>query len=792
MKFSKQWLEQYLGTQLSPEQLADQLTMAGFEVESIEPVAPDFSAIVVGQVLTVDKHPNADKLNICQVDVAQTEPLSIVCGAPNVKAEMKIPVALLGAELPGGFKIKKAKLRGVESSGMLCSAKELGLAEVSEGLLALSSDAPVGQDVREFLNLNDVAIDLSVTPNRGDCLSIRGIAREVSTINKIDFNQKNHNVEPEIKDIFSANISAPQGCARYVGRVIKNINIKAESPLWLQESLRRSGLRSVDPVVDVTNYVLLELGQPLHAFDLDKLKGAIDVRFAKSGETLDLLNDESVELNDKTLLITDKSGPIAIAGVMGGLHSSVTQETTNIFLESAFFDPISLAGCARSYGLQTDAAFRFERGVDPALQVKAIERATELLLSIVGGEPGPVVETSDEKYLPRPITLSLHLSKIEKLLGIQIADQTTEDILTRLGFEITKKDQSIWTVIAPSWRFDMSIEEDLIEEIARIYGYNNIPVQHYQADVILPLNSAAKIPLHRIQNFMRNRGYHETITYSFIDEKNQRLFDPEGTLVTLDNPIASNMSIMRTTLWPSLVEVLLYNLNRQQNRVRLFETGLRFKRDGDDIVQERMLAGLAYGPALPEQWDSEKALVNFFDVKGDLEALFKLGYDQNQFTFKTGVHAALHPGQSAEIYKENVLIGYVGALHPTIQQKLKIPKMVYLFELLLEPIQQAVLPSYVDVSKFPAARRDIAIVLEKAIPYADIKAVIDEAAGDFLTDLVVFDLYQGKEDNFSGKNIALGLTFQHPSRTLNDSEINNLVSKVINLLEVKLGAKLRD
>ncbi|MGD9153584.1 MAG: phenylalanine--tRNA ligase subunit beta [Gammaproteobacteria bacterium] len=784
MKFSQQWLQELVKTKLTTESLVNQLTMAGLEVDKVEPVAGKFTNVVVGKVLDVAPHPNADKLQICTVDIGKSEKLNIVCGAKNVRKNLKVAVAQIGAILPGDFKIKKAKLRGVESCGMLCSEKELGLAETSAGIMELPTDAPVSKNVINYLNLDDVTITIDLTPNRGDCASLIGIAREVSAINKCKYYlPKIKTIKPVVKDSLAINLAAPKECSRYVGRVIRDINLKASTPLWMQERLRRSGIRSIDPIVDVTNYVLLELGQPMHAFDLANISQGINIRLAKKGEQLTLLDETKISLTPQDLVIADHKQPVALAGVMGGLNSGITPNTRDIFLESAFFDPIKIAATAKHYNLQTDSSYRFERGVDYKLQVKAMELAAQLLLDIVGGKPGPVIEKYSREFLPKPAKIKLRLSRIEKMLGIKIPTKTVYDILQRLGM-LVKKSTKICHVTIPSHRFDCTIEIDLIEELARIYGYENIPARTYAADLVVPPISATKTPTQIIRELLQARDYHEVITYSFVDPKMQQLLDPEQTPIALTNPIANNMSVMRTNLWPGLLETLIYNLNRQQERIRLFEIGLRFCKAKGKLQQQRVIAGIAYGAVYSEQWGENKRLIDFYDVKADLESLGK-------FTFHPHSHAALHPGKSAQICKSQKPIGYLGVLHPNIAGILELKHEVILFELLLDEVQQKAISKYQPISKYPAIRRDLAFLAKKEISAAQIKAIIEQKAGKLLTDLIIFDVYQSKDISAEQKSIALGLTLQDASRTLNDSEVNELLTEVITSLEEKLGLELR-
>lgn len=802
MKFSEQWLRQWVNPNLTTEELVEQLTMAGLEVESCQPVAGKFDRVIVAEVLQVEPHPNADKLSLCMVSTGSGDPKQIVCGAPNVRQGLKAPFAPVGASIDD-LKIKRVKLRGVESFGMLCSERELGISDNHVGLLELPDDAPLGESIRDYLELDDTIIDLDLTPNRSDCLGIVGLSREVGVLNNLDVTEPDMpTVGNKIDAVFPVALDAKAACPRYVGRVINDIDVNAKTPLWMKERLRRSDLRSIDPVVDVTNYVMLELGQPLHAFDRDRLTGEIVVRLSSEGDTIVLLDGKEIELIKDTLLITDSSGPIAIAGVMGGLSTAVTQETCNIFLESAFFSPIALAGKARSYGLNTDASHRFERGVDHAVQVRAIERATELLLQIAGGEPGPVTETVSQQHLPRSQQVKLRSHRIQRLLGIDVSAGEVDEILTRLGlpFERRREDSSVsWLVSSPSHRFDITLEVDLIEEISRIYGYNNLPVTVPKADLNMSQQTEAQQMLAGIRRQLVARGYQEAITNSFVDAGLEAILDPDNEPIPLANPLSADLAVMRTSLWPGLMKTLIYNKNRQQERIRLFETGLRFIQqpnqqqvDLDEIQQEKVLAGVVCGARLPELWSNSKEKVDFYDVKGDLQSILALTGDLEGITFATASHPALHPGQSAVIHRGEEVLGYLGLLHPRVQEQLELHEPVYLFELALDLLITGSLPEFTALSKFPEVRRDIAIIVDRDVLSGHIRACILENAGNWLQDLKLFDVYQGKGIDPNRKSIALGLTFQHPSRTLTDDDVNNSVDRIVELLQDRYKASLRN
>ncbi|WGL16797.1 phenylalanine--tRNA ligase subunit beta [Microbulbifer bruguierae] len=794
MKFSNAWLREWVNPDLTAQQLADQITMAGLEVDAVEAVAGEFSGVVVGEIVGCEQHPDADKLRVCKVKGHPEGEMQVVCGAPNARVGIKIPFALVGAKLPGDFKIKKAKLRGVESFGMLCAQTELELGDDSDGIWELPADAPTGTDLREYLLLNDSTIEVDLTPNRSDCLGVAGIAREVGVLNRCAVTEPSiEAVTPRIDDSLPVSLLAEDACPRYVGRVIRNIDISATTPLWMQERLRRSGVRSIDPVVDVTNYVLLELGQPMHAFDLAKLSGGIFVRMAEQGEKLTLLDAQEVELKSDTLVIADEKGPLAIAGIMGGLDSCVTENTKDIFLESAFFSPLAIAGKARSYGLHTDSSHRFERGVDYRLQEKAVERATQLLLDIVGGEPGPVHLREVTEAMPAERRITLRRERVKTGLGIALSDEEIVDIITRLGLEKLSESEEGWNFLVPSFRFDIAIEADLLEELARVYGYNRIPSVSMKASLDIVPRAEAAVAQSRLEQTLLARGYQEAITFSFIDSESSAKFDPDVEPVALQNPISAELSVMRTTLMAGLVKALQYNLNRQQDRLRLFETGLRFVpgQSVAELKQERMIAGLIYGTRQPEGWTGGKDLVDFYDIKADVEALLTHYEAEGEFTFAPAKHPALHPGQCAQVLRKGVPVGIIGALHPQLQQAFDLPKAAFLFELSLDAMGQAVIPSFAPLSKFPEVRRDLAVLADVETPVGHLAQTAVEAAGEFLTDFNIFDVYQGKGIDFNRKSVAMGLTFQHPSRTLTDEEINAAIEAVVGELKQKYNASLR-
>ncbi len=791
MRFNEAWLREWVNPAIDTDTLVKQLTMAGLEVDAVEPAAPAFTGVVVGQVESCEPHPDADKLSVCQVTNG-TDTVQVVCGASNVRTGLKIPFAQVGAVLPGDFKIKKAKLRGQESNGMLCGASELGLEDLIDGLMELPEDAPVGTDFRDYLQLNDAVIEVDLTPNRADCLSVRGIAREVGVMNQSPLANMNiDKVAPAIDDTLSVTLADSESCPRYLGRVIKGVNVNAASPLWLIERLRRAGLRTIDPIVDVTNYVLLELGQPLHAFDLAKLNGGITVRKAKAEEKLLTLDDQELTLRDDTLVIADDSEALALAGVMGGKPSSVTSDTQDIFLECAFFAPLAIAGKARSYGLHTDSSHRYERGVDPQLQNEAIERATALILDIAGGQPGPVSEAVDESKLPRQAEITLRADRIEGLLGMGLPAEQVEDILSRLGMEVsTQESGKEWMVLAPSWRFDMAIEADLIEELARIYGYEKLPSR-------VPAGSPSGEPVaeqtvsqRRLGDALIDRGYLEAITYTFVEPGLLKQVEPRVEPLPLLNPISTDLGVMRTTLLAGLFSTARHNLNRQADRLRLFETGLRFVPTEQGLEQTPMIAGLLYGSAQPQNWEGKRP-VDFFDLKGDVEALLTLS-DADAFRFEPGEHPALHPGQTAALTRDGDVVGFLGRIHPRLAADLDLPAQLYAFELALAPLLDGVLPKFAGVSDQPRMRRDLAFVVEDSVPAGDLVEAVRNACDERLTGVRIFDIYQGDSIGENRKSLALGLTFQDRSRTLKDQEVNDLVDAVVSQLKQQFNATLRD
>ncbi len=792
MQFSEQHLRQQVNPNVDSATLAHRLTMAGLEVDAMNSMAPAFTGVVVGEVIACEQHPDADKLRVTQVNIGQQQALQIVCGAANVRVGLKVPVATVGAVLPGDFKIKSAKLRGVASEGMLCAEQELGLAEQSDGLWELPDDAPVGQCIRDYLTLDDQLIELGITPNRGDCLSVRGLVRETAAIFDIDHQLQQPAVVPAvINDQVQVQLSAAQACPRYAGRVIRGIRSGSVSPAWLVDVLKRHGVRSLHPVVDVTNWVMLSLGQPMHAFDLSAVSGSVKVRYANDGEELTLLDGQQIKLLPESLVIADEQKALALAGIMGGKASAVEDDTVDLFLEAAFFAPLALAGQARRYGLHTDSSHRFERGVDPELPVQAIEMATALILAIVGGEAGPCTVAEQPQYLPPVANIHLRRQRIGQVLGFTLSDDEVAAYLRRLGMQVASVADG-WQVQAPSHRFDINIEIDLVEELARLYGYNRLPVTAPTASVRLQPSNESTVSLRRLKHALVDMDYQEAITFSFVEPTLLQDFDPGVTALALANPISADLSVMRTSLWPGLVQAVRHNQARQQSRVRLFESGLRFVPDVDGLRQEPMLAGIATGNCRALNWTNDKKPLDFYDVKGNIETLLEVAGVAGQVSFVSAQHPALHPGQAANVCLQGEVIGIMGALHPSLIQKLDLEGPVYVFELSLNALNgRARLPAFKALSRFPEMRRDFALVVADSIVAADLISVIKASAGEWLQSVQVFDLYRGRGVNEGHYSLAVTLAWQHPERTLQDAEVQASSEAVISTLSTQLGVVLR-
>lgn len=784
------WLQEWVDIKdISTQQLCDQLTMAGLEVDGVEPAAADFNGVVIAEIVACEKHPEADKLSVCSVNAGEAETLQIVCGAANARAGIKIPCAKVGAVLPGNFKIKKAKLRGVESFGMLCAAEELGMAESSDGLLELPQDAPIGTDIREYFQLEDEVVEVDLTPNRGDCLSILGLSREVATLNKLSLNTLDvGSVAAVHEDNKSIEVSAPDKCPRYVGRLIKNINNNALTPVWMQERLRRCGIRPISVVVDITNYVMLELGQPMHGFDADIINGGIEVRNAKENEKLVLLDGKELELNSEHLVIADDSGALALAGVMGGEKSGVTDGTNNIFFESAHFAQLALAGVARSYGLHTDSSHRFERGVDAQLPIKAIERATALLLEIAGGEAGEIKDVMSEAHMPTRSEVSLSHAKLESKLGMKLPAEEVKSILDSLEISAQSTDDG-WSAQAPSHRFDIAIEEDLIEEVARIYGYDRLPVCTPSASAPSLLVEAQRTDL-QVKDRLLERGLSEVITYSFIDQKSAKAIAAELEPLALANPISQDLSVMRPSLLAGLLKTIDYNVKRQQAGVHVFELGTSFVPEGEQLEQPKWIAAARFGQLQSESWHGKNRDVDFYDMKADVEAI--LAGVAGEVTFAATEALPWHPGQSAQVLLDGKEIGVVGAVHPEVAKAFGIKKPVFGFELLAESIVNQALPEFEEVPRFPEMRRDIALLLSSDTTANQVISAIYQAKIQHLSRINVFDVYKGEHLPEGKYSLALSLHFRDLESTLTDELVNEQLDSVVSLLKQELKAELRD
>lgn len=785
MQFSQQWLYSWVNPQLSSEQLAHTLTMAGLEVEKTELAAPPFTGVVVAEVKSVQKHPDADRLNITQIDAGTGELIQIVCGAPNVQVGIKVPCALAGAVLPGNFKIKPTKMRGQESNGMLCSAKELGLIDQVNGLLILPNDAPVGKNIRDYLQLDDHLHTLKITPNRADCLSIKGIAREVGALTQTNLSLPDiPTIAAETDTIQPVQLQAPEDCGRFLTRVIQNINTQATTPMWLKQHLERSGLRSINPLVDIGNYVMLELGQPLHMFDADKLNGDLIVRRAKDGEILACLNDKTVTLTSNTLVVADEKKVLSIAGLMGGSSSAVDENTCNVVIESAWFTPEIIAGKSRQYGFGSDSSFRFERGVDFNLQHQAIERATALIKEICNGSIGRVNEVNGN--LPTTKQVKVRTSRVEKVLGVSISANNINIILQHLGLEPQACDNGFITT-SPSFRFDIQIEADLIEEIGRVYGYENIPDDHTNGKLSMVALPENKKPLFSIYHQLANHGYQEVVSYAFVEEAWEHDLAGNQNPIRLKNPIASHLSVMRSTLFGGLIEILHNNLNRKQNRVRIFEVARVFHQRDAEYLQTNKIAGLAYGSATPEQWGETNRTVDFYDVKNDVLALLGM----QQLTFRAAQHPALHPGRTAEIVHNDQVIGVLGELHPRWTQKYDLPQSPLLFELNLAAALNQSKIIYQPVSKFQPVRRDLAFIIDEQVTAQQLLNTLAKIDHPAIQEIALFDVYRGQGVAEGKKSLAVKIILQSLGQTLTDEEVDKIVTEIIDFAK-QIGAELRN
>jgi len=787
MNISTSWLREWISPLVTDEVLAEQLTMAGLEVDGIDTVAPSFTKVVVGHVLSCEKHPDADKLNLCQVDVGETDPVQIICGAKNVRTGLKVMAAMVGAKLPGDFKIKKAKLRGVESFGMICSESELGMSDASDGIAELDSEAPIGQDIREYLDLDDNIIELDITPNRGDCFSVLGVAREVSANYNMAFVMPEVEVNTVGESSISTKVSNVAACPKYLTRVINGIDNTVETPKWMTDKLIRSGQATHSPVVDITNYVLMELGQPMHAFDLSRINGAINVRNAVAGETLELLNESTVELKDNTLVIADDDSVLAIAGVMGGELSATQTSTTDILLESAFFEPVSIAGKARDYGLHTESSLRFERGVDFGITELALDRAAQLVVQICGGEVSKISANIDETSLPELTPITITKDKIQQVLGFALDSNWIEEKFINLDFEISNKTDDSWTIIPPSFRFDIRIPADLIEELARLYGYDKLPVQKLSLDANINAIQEAQIDKYDVMQALVSRGYQEVITYSFISEKYQDLLDPSAEKITLSNPISADMSTMRSSLWAGLLQTVESNQRRGHTDARFFEIGLCFGGVNAD-EQSNKLAGVISGNRFDAQWSSETQPLDFFDAKADLESILSL--TSASFDFAAAEHPALQKGQTAMIMLDGQQVGWIGALSPIVQKELSVSKC-YVYEIDLAVALSGKISKYLPFSSYQQAQRDIALVVDQTTPVAQLTDAINELNQEHFISVSLFDVYEGEHIESGKKSIALNLAYQSLEGTLADDEVNTKVDEVLALMKDKFSATLR-
>jgi len=788
MKISENWLREWVNPEISSTALVEQLTMLGLEVDEVLPAAGEFTQVLVAEIVAIDKHPDADKLNVCQVDAGTGELLQIVCGAPNARKGLKAPLAMIGAVLPGNFKIKKSKLRGLESNGMLCSNVELGLSDDHSGLLELPQDAPVGTDIRDYFELNDRIIDIDLTPNRADCFCAKGIAIDLACLNDLSIN------EPEISEIqatideqITVNLTAKKQSPRYLCRVINGIDNSKTTPLWMQEKLRRSGIRSIHPVVDVTNYVMLELGQPMHGFDKAMIHGSIEVKMAKKGEKFTLLDGKEVQLDEEYLMIADDKNYLAIAGVMGGLESGCSATTQDVVLESAYFDPATIMGKSRNLGIFTESALRFERGVDAQLQRQAMHRASQLILQICGGKVGPIVEAKADEYIPQAKSIQLSEDKLLRVLGFKVAKDKVKTILQGLHMDVIEQDKG-WQVTAPSSRFDMDIEEDLIEEVVRIIGYDTMPAHNLLGQSVIMALPEERIGQNRIKQQFNDLGYLEAINYSFVSEKLLAHFNMLEGSISLKNPLTEEFSTMRTSLLPGMMETLKYNLRRQNESIKLFESGNVFH-NKEGIVEDDKLIAICTGKRNLEHWGMGQESLDFFDCKGDLECLLencKTDYvlNDSQFDF-------LHPGRQAVVEMAGVSVGWIGQVHPELCRKMAVKKDVYAFELFMKNIQNTRLPVFEDVSKYPSVRRDLAMIVCEEVSYQDIKSLASRELGSVLIETLVFDEYQGENIGTGKRSLAVGFVMQQKNATFEDKEVDKLMSKMVSSLKENLRVEIR-
>jgi phenylalanyl-tRNA synthetase beta chain len=791
MEISVRWLEEWVDIGPDVSVLAEDLTSAGLEVSAVKKINPLSSKIVVGQIVSVPASRHQKKSpRVSFVDVGRVRNIRVCSESPKIEKGTKVVVALPGSTLPSGEKVGRVTIRGEIFGGILCSAALIGLEESSDDIMELDETATVGQAVTDHLRLDDTVLDIEFTPNRGDCLSVLGVAREISAfrckpIKRFDLKNR----RSDTSSMIAMSVMSTEDAPRYVGRVIEGLNATRKTPDWIKERLRRSGLRSIGPIVDITNFVMLELGQPLHAFDLRFVNQGIVVRHANRGESLTLLDGTKIQLVPETTVIANQHGPVGLAGIMGGLQSGVDINTQAIFLESAYFRPGSIANSARKYGLQTDASYRFERGVDPLEQRRAVVRATELFQEICSGRSGPICDVSNKQYLPKKKGILLRRDRLKRILGVQVPEKTVQRILSGLNMSPAKHNEG-WKVRPPLYRFDIEAEHDLVEEVARLYGFINIPSRAPHTTASRGLGREVEMPVDRFQDYLVDRDYTEVITYSFVDSDLQDRVDPNVPGVELRNPIASNMNVMRTTLWPGLLQAVDINQRRQVRRIRLFEFGHVFSRKGTKTIETQRLGGVACGSPNRLHWSDGNKAIDFFDMKGDLEGLLGLDGRDISYQFLPAKHPSLHPGQSAQICSGSKPIGYVGCLHPEIQQFLDFDFPVYMFEIDLVEISQRSIPIYQRVSRFPFVHRDLSIVISDEIPAVKIEKVMRTAGGRLLTSIRLFDVYVGKEIEKDCKSLSFGLTLQSSSRNLTDKEVEAVLGRIVTALQ-KLGGQLR-
>ena len=791
MKLSQHWLMEWVQPNVDAQALGERLTMAGLELDGIEPVAADLTGVLVARIETTEPHPDADKLQVCQVRVGENDLRQIVCGAKNARVGLTVALATEGTTLPGGMTIKAAKLRGVESHGMLCGASELGLDDEIDGLWELDDSLPLGESIMTAMNLDDVIFDIDLTPNRSDCLSVAGVAREVSALYQVPMTPPSIAKQPAKNNSqFPIEVSVPQHCPRYCGRVINHVNTQAKTPVWMQEALRRSGIGTISIVVDICNFVMMELGQPMHAFDLDRLQGKIDVRMAYEGERCVLLDGKEITLSAEHLVIADENNVLALAGIMGGLDSSVTAQTKNIFLESAYFDLLAVAGKARQFGLHTESSHRFERGVDPELSMQAIERATALIIKYAQGEAGPVIEKVSTQHLPLSPNITLTQSAVKRILGIDIKLDEIQSMMINLGCEVSRCGEGL-VIIPPSYRFDLNIEEDLIEEVARMCGYDLFPTQVLQAASGVTLKSDRSDALYNLHQRFVSMGYTEAVTFSFTEQSYCELFAAEPAKA-LANPISSALSHMRTSLWPGLCVAAAYNLKRQQTSVKFYEIGRKYL-VRDTLEQTEVLAGVVMGDNQPRQWGVSSQQSDFYDAKGHLEQLFTSLSMTQDIEFKPAQIQGLHPGRCAEIFYQKKLLGCIGVLHPHTAKVLDLSgREIVVFELSIHDawLQKAKI-QFQTWSKFPQVKRDLTLLVPEAVYVHDLISSVEALQIKPLQQIDVFSVYQGDGVPNGLKSISLGLILQDISSTLNDKQVDAIVDAIIEQLTKTYHAELR-